>query len=85
MPRNVMRPTLPTNIARPRGPDALSDHMRKSICGSEKFVARQRLPNEATPRQINTFAGEDNAYKPEPAAYVRPGADDHLLFKSRGV
>lgn len=59
-----MRPTLPTNIARPRGPDALSDHIRKSICGSAKFVKRTPQPNEATPVTRNTFATRGNRYKP---------------------
>jgi hypothetical protein len=38
---------------------------------------------EAVPAPaMNIWARE--SYKPEPQGYVRPGANDHLKFKSRG-
>ena len=40
-------------------------------------------PEAAPPPQINIWA--QPVYKPEPQGYVRPGANDHLRYKSRGL
>ncbi len=39
--------------------DAMSDRMKAKL---GTFVQRQRDPNEAAPRHINTFAGKNNRY-----------------------
>lgn len=70
------------NPVRRKPSDALSDRMKAKF---PAYVPRQRQPNEAAPRVINTFAGGANRYKPEPVQCARPGADQHLSFKSRGV
>ena len=71
------------NPTRQRGTsDALSDRLKAKFAA---YVPRQRLPGEAAPRVINTFAKGANRYKPEPVQCARPGADQHLNFKSRGV
>lgn len=56
---------------------------RRALNITTPYAPRQRQPNEALPRHVNTFAGDGNTYRPEPAAYVRPGADDHLRHLSK--
>ncbi len=58
---------------------------RRALDITTPYAPRERLPGEATPRQLNTFAGDGNTYRPEPAPCVRPGATDFLQLKSRGV
>lgn len=71
------------NPTRQRGTsDALSDRLKAKF---PAYVPRDRLPNEAAPRVINTFATKDNEYKPKPVQCARQGADNHFQFKSRGV
>lgn len=47
------------------------------------FVPSVKDLDAAPPPQINIWA--QPVYKPEPQGYVRPGANDHLKFKSRGM
>lgn len=72
----------PNPVRRKPASDALSDRMKAKF---PAYVPRQRQPNEAEPRVINTFASGANRYKPEPVQCARPGADQHFQFKSRGV
>jgi hypothetical protein len=59
-----MRRTLPAHIAKPPGPDALSVNARKGVCGSERYVKRQREPGEATGPEISVMAKKWPIYKP---------------------
>jgi hypothetical protein len=47
------------------------------------FVPSVKLPNAALPPSISIW--EHPVYKPDNSGYVRPGADDHLKIKSRGM
>lgn len=47
------------------------------------YTPRQRDPNEALPNTISIHALP--VYVPPRNAAVRPGADDHLAVRSRGV
>jgi hypothetical protein len=47
------------------------------------FVPLVKQPNTALPPTTNLW--EQPVYKPDHSGYVRPGADDHLKFKSRGM
>lgn len=60
----------------------LSATQRKSI-GAGKYEPRQRHPDEALPNTISIK--ELPHYVPPKAHLVRPGADDHMNIKSRGV
>jgi len=48
----------------------------------KSFERRERLPNEALPNIINKMAGN---YEPSAMKTVRPGADDHKRYKSKGI
>lgn len=47
------RPTLPTHLTRPRSPDALTQSQRQTVCGSARYVKRERDPGEVEPQAIN--------------------------------
>jgi hypothetical protein len=47
------------------------------------FVPSVKQPNAAPPPQMSIW--ERDQYEPPKGEYVRPGADDHLKFKSRGM
>jgi hypothetical protein len=47
------------------------------------FVPLEKKPHTALPPSINVW--EQPVYKPDNSGYVRPGADDHLKIKSRGM
>jgi hypothetical protein len=47
------------------------------------FVPSVKAPNAAPPPQMNLW--ERGVYKPDSSGYVRPGANDHLRIKSRGI
>ena len=46
------------------------------------FVPSVKDPNAVLPPSISIW--KQPVYKSAPAAYMRPGADDHLKFKSVG-
>lgn len=50
------RPTLPAHLAKPRGPDALTQTQRQSVCGNARYVKREREPGEVGPQAINRMA-----------------------------
>ena len=62
--------------------DKVGAHARKSMGIPKEFERRERLPNEALPNVINKMAGD---YEPQPMEPVRPGANDHRKYKSRGM
>ncbi|CAB4123573.1 hypothetical protein UFOVP48_35 [uncultured Caudovirales phage] len=45
-------------------------------------VLMERTPDMATPPSINIW--KQPVYKPEPMSPARPGADNHLRYKSKG-
>ena len=47
------------------------------------FVPSVKQPNAALPPTTSLW--EQPVYKPDNSGYVRPGADDHLQIKSRGM
>lgn len=47
------------------------------------FKPSKKEPDAVQPQQINIW--QQPVYKPEPQGYVRPGANDHLRYKSRGL
>lgn len=59
--------------------DALSPRMKKKFAS---YSRRVRDPKEAQPPGISVW--KLPPYQPEPAAPVRPGADDHKRVGSRG-
>lgn len=58
--------------------DALSARLKAKF---KKYLAKERQANEALPNTFNLFKAPK--YKPEPSTTVRPGADDHLKYKSK--
>ena len=46
------------------------------------FVPMPKAPDAVPPPQMSVWARE--SYVPEKSGYQRPGADDHLKYKSRG-
>lgn len=62
---------------------ALNNTQRQTICGSAKYVKRQRAEHEAPPLAVNLMALPE--YVPVRVVPVRAGADQHLQFRSRGV
>ena len=55
---------------------------RKRDRPSSVYVPVERDPSLVPAPAINIW--NQPTYKPAPAAYMRPGADDHLKFKSIG-
>lgn len=60
----------------------LSLRLRRSLNLSKPWVRRVPEPNEAVAPAINIWL--QPVYKPASPEYVRPGADDHLRYKSVG-
>ena len=47
------------------------------------FVPVEKEPGTALPQSLNIW--EQPVYKPDHSGYARPGANDHLKIKSRGM
>lgn len=60
--------------------DALPERLRSKFTAT-KFTPRKRDENEALPR---TYTTHGEPYTPLDMEPVRPGANDHLLHRSRG-
>ena len=60
--------------------DAMSPRMKSKL---GKYAPKVRDNCEALPNTYNVLKAPK--YKPEPTAPVRPGADDHLKCKSKGI
>lgn len=60
--------------------DAMSLRMKAKF---PKYTAKVRQNCEALPNTYNLLKAPK--YKPPPTQSVRPGADDHLKYKSRGI
>jgi hypothetical protein len=58
----------------------VSDRLRKRAALTG-YVKREREPGEAPGQLISKLSG---TYVPE-KTHVRPGADDHLKIKSKGI
>lgn len=63
----------------------LNGAQRQTICGSAKYVKRQRAEHEAPPLAVPVMSKDWPPYVPTQVVPVRPGADMHLQFRSRGV
>lgn len=72
----------PHPVKQVRKTDAMPDRMKAKL---GRYVKRMRLPGEAMPYSINTFAKGPNKYKPEMLTSARDGADQHLQYRSRGM
>lgn len=59
--------------------DAMSPRMKAKF---PKYTAKVRQSCEALPNTYNLLKAPK--YKPPPTQSVRPGADDHLKYKSKG-
>lgn len=56
---------------------------RRDLNETQPWAARQRAENEALPPTFSIW--ERPVYQPTRMATPRPGADDHLNIKRRGV
>jgi hypothetical protein len=62
-------------------PDALSDKKKRQL-GGGYTGPRQRDPHEALPNTIAIMSKKYPRYVPKEIEVVRPGADDHLKYRS---
>jgi hypothetical protein len=60
-----------------------SDSKRRVLGLSGEWSPREKLPGEAEPTAISIW--RQPVYKPQQMATPRPGADDHLNVRSRGI
>jgi hypothetical protein len=60
-----------------------SDSKRKAMGLAGEWSAREKLPNEVQPPAISIW--HQPVYKPPIMATPRPGADDHIKVRSRGI
>lgn len=59
------------------------DSKRKALGLAGEWSAREKLPGEAKPPAISIW--RQPVYKAPTMATPRPGADDHLNVRSKGV
>ena len=59
------------------------DSKRRVLGLAGEWSAREKLPNEAPPPAISIW--RQPVYKAPTMATPRPGADDHLNIRSKGV
>jgi hypothetical protein len=60
-----------------------SDSKRRVLGLAGEWERRQKLPGEAEPATISIW--RQPVYQPPQMATPRPGADDHLKVRSRGI
>lgn len=59
------------------------DSKRRVLGLAGEWSAREKLPGEAEPPAISIW--RQPVYQPPTMATPRPGADDHLNVRSRGI
>jgi hypothetical protein len=60
-----------------------SDSKRRVLGLAGEWSAREKLPNEAPPTTISIW--RQPVYQPPKMETPRPGANDHLQIRSRGI
>jgi hypothetical protein len=60
-----------------------SDSKRRVLGLAGEWERREKLPGEAEPATISIW--KQPVYQPPQMATPRPGADDHLQIRSRGI
>ena len=60
----------------------LTPSQRKRSFGDVVYVPRSRQAGEALPAQTSVWKQPD--YTPPPEPHVRPGANDHMRYRSKG-
>jgi hypothetical protein len=60
-----------------------SDSKRRVLGLAGEWERREKLLGEAEPSTISIW--KQPVYQPPPMATPRPGADDHLNIRSRGI
>ena len=81
---NLMRKkAMRVNTTAPLGAFATTTGDKEAIKYRTGYVPLVKQPNAAPPPQMSIW--ERDQYEPPKEEYVRPGADDHLKIKSRGM
>jgi hypothetical protein len=80
---NLMKKAMRVNSIAPLGAFAKTTGDKEIQKYRTGYVPMEKEPGTALPQSTNVWA--QPVYTPDHSGYVRPGANDHLKIKSRGM
>jgi hypothetical protein len=80
---NLMKKAMRVNTITPLSSFAKTTGDKEIQKYRTGYVPIEKEPGTALPQSLNIW--EQPVYTPDYTGYVRPGADDHLKIKSKGM